>query len=123
MHYQNNKETKLMGIKFSEWLTQKLAEKDMSQSDLARKSGLTRQAIHYYLSAKSKQPDAFSLKKIADGLGLPVEQVYRAAGVPVSKQKTDDDIEEIMHQVSTMSEPEKKRVLDLILWLKSHRTK
>lgn len=100
-----------MGIQFSDWLTQQLAEKNMSQAELARKSGLTRQSISYYLSAKSKQPDEFALEKIAAGLELPVEQVYRAAGIKLSPKIFDEETEQLISEYESLSGEDQKRVL------------
>ena len=80
--------------KFSDWILNKLNERNWSQADLARASGLTRQSIHYYLSEKSKQPDEFALQKLAKAFRLPPEEVYRAAGMPLSPTETDPLIDE-----------------------------
>jgi len=112
-----------MSLKFSEWLTKQLAEKELSQAEFARKAGLSRQVIHYYLSSKTIQPDADSLKKIADALELPIEQVYRAAGMPVSATKHSKKVDEIIHQIEGLSEDDQERVLALIEALKRFRRK
>ena len=101
-----------MGVQFSDWLTEQLVKKNMSQAELARKSGLTRQAISYYLSTKSKQPDEFALKKIAHGLDLPVEQVYRAAGIPLSSVEYDEETEQLIKEYESLSEEDQRRVLE-----------
>lgn len=54
----------VMDTTFSNWLIEEMRERDWSQSDLARASGLTRQAISYYLSDKSKAPDREAEKKL-----------------------------------------------------------
>ena len=91
-----------MDVNFSSWLSEKMREREWSQSDLARASGLTRQSISYYLSDKSKQPDEFALQRIAHALKLPPEQVYRAAGTLPPKAKDDPWVDEMAHKLSQL---------------------
>lgn len=93
----------LMDMRFPEWLEDKMTEKGWSQSELARKSGLTRQAINYYLSDKSKQPDEFALQKLAKAFKIPVEQVYRAAGLLPPANGNDPWVEEMDHKLRQLS--------------------
>lgn len=67
--------------KFSDWLLEQLREKEWSQADLARASGLTRATISYYLGPKSKKPDETAIRKIAKALNLPIDLVYEKAGI------------------------------------------
>lgn len=92
-----------MDVNFSTWLSTKMREHNWSQSDLARASGLTRQAISYYLSDKSKQPDEFALQQIARALKLSPEQVYRAAGLLPPEAGEDPWIEEMDHKLRQLS--------------------
>lgn len=92
-----------MDITFSNWLTEKMRERNWSQSDLARASGLTRQAISYYLSEKSKQPDEFALQRIAKALKMPPEPVYRAAGLLPASADEDPWVEEMDHKLRQLS--------------------
>ncbi|HLE52678.1 MAG TPA: helix-turn-helix transcriptional regulator [Anaerolineales bacterium] len=103
-----------MDVTFANWLNEKMREHNWSQSDLARASGLTRQAISYYLSQKSKQPDEFALQRIAHALKLPPEQVYRAAGILPPKTSTDEMIEQILHEVSKLPKTDQEEILAFI---------
>jgi len=76
--------------KFSDWILDELRERDWSQADLARKSGLTRATISYYLGPKSKSPDENALRKIAKAFNLPVEFVFQKAGILPSNPEEDD---------------------------------
>lgn len=91
-----------------------MREQDMTQADLARASGLVRQTINYYLSAKSKQPDEFALQKIAKGLGLPLEEVYRAAGIPTSIPTKSVLIDRILNIYESLPPEEKENVLEYV---------
>jgi transcriptional regulator with XRE-family HTH domain len=103
-----------MDTNFSDWLSTKMREREWSQSDLARAAGLTRQAISYYLSEKSKQPDEFALQRIAHALKLPPEQVYRAAGILPQKPDLDEEIEQIVHEAAKLPKADREEVLAYI---------
>jgi len=83
-----------MDTNFSDWLVEMMKDRQWTQADFSRATGLTRQAISYYLSGKSKQPDEF---KIAKALNLPPEEVYRAAGIPLSPPAPDETLYRIEH--------------------------
>lgn len=93
-----------MDITFSEWLTKKMSDMGFTQAAFSRATGLTRQAISYYLSGKSKQPDEFALQKIAKALNLPPEEVYRAAGIPLSPPEPDETLYRIEHLYHTLKD-------------------
>jgi len=97
---------------FNTWLLSKLKEKEWSQADLARASGLTTAAISKYINGRI--PDTEALKKIAHAFRLPNEQVFEAAGVFSPKSKADEKIEQINHLASTMSDDEKQELLEYI---------
>jgi len=68
-------------MEFVHWLEAKMEEDGLSQSDLARKTGLTRQAINHLLNGKSKTPSIDTMKKLADAFHTPVENIYEIAGM------------------------------------------
>lgn len=76
---------------FSDFIQQELKRRDWSQADLARESGLSKQAISYLLVGRSKAPDVETIKKIADAFEIPYEIVYRKAGLlPKEKENVDE---------------------------------
>lgn len=54
---------------FAKALVKLLRERDMNQSELGRKTGLSRDAISSYVRARS-MPEPKNLRKIADALGV-----------------------------------------------------
>ena len=66
-------------MKFNDWILSQLREREWSQADLARSSGLTRGAISKYLI--DRIPDESALRKIAHAFKLPPETVFCAAGI------------------------------------------
>ena len=76
--------------KFSHWLMAQLSEKNMSQSQLARDTGLSRQAIWKYIAKLQAQCDLsqtifdlrgssirFTLRRIAKNAGIPNVHPHR----------------------------------------------
>ena len=91
-----------MNNKFTDWLMLNMREREWSQSDLARASGLTRQAISYYLGDKSKSPDEIALRKLARAFQIPPEQVFRAAGLLPPKPADDPWVDEMAHKLGLL---------------------
>jgi transcriptional regulator with XRE-family HTH domain len=64
---------------FNDWLLDRLKEKGWSQSELARKSGLTTASISNYINGRI--PDKTALRKISKALGIPPIMVFEQAGL------------------------------------------
>lgn len=73
---------------FNEWLLSQLQERDWSQADLARASGLTRPAISNYINGRV--PDQSAIRKIAKAFKLSDEIVFRAAGILKPSKELDE---------------------------------
>jgi transcriptional regulator with XRE-family HTH domain len=65
---------------FATYLLDQIKTRNLSQSDLARASGLSRQEISDIINRKRLTPNNETLIAIAHGLKLPPESVLRAAG-------------------------------------------
>ena len=76
---------------FSNWLIGEMNARGWSQSDLARKSGLSRQTISLYINQEINQPDANSFMSLARVFNKPIEHVMSEAGM--SDYKTKDEME------------------------------
>lgn len=99
---------------FADWLDEQMGIKGFSQSELARRAGLSRQAISDYLNRKRTYPDERALQAIAHAFGYPVEQVYRAAGIlPPSSQPTERKTL-IEHMLDQLSDEEQEDILKYI---------
>ncbi len=103
-----------MNTKFVSWLTAQLQEREWSQAELARRSGLHKQSVHYYLTQSAKPPHPHALAKIASALGLPVEEVYRVAGVLSSPPEINETIEETLYEMQEMSDEDQQEVLAFV---------
>ncbi len=101
---------------FATWLNTQLAERHMSQSDLARATGLTRQAISNYLNDKVVAPDNESLRKIARALQLPPELVFEKAGVLPSKPADGENVRKLLHLVRDplLTDEDREEILEQV---------
>lgn len=64
---------------FSGWFRDKLAEREWTQSDFARRSGVSHNVVSQWATGK-RIPYPESCQVIADTLYLPFDDVLRAAG-------------------------------------------
>ncbi len=99
---------------FVNWLKAQLQERNWSQAELARASGLNKQSIHYYLTQSARPPRAHALAKIAHALNLPVEEVYRAAGIPLQPPDISETIEEVVYEMEDMPKQDQQEVLAFV---------
>lgn len=83
-------------LSFSEWLQAEMDKRGWSQSDMARAAELNRAVINKLLSGKSHaQPT--TLEAISRALKIPLETLYRVAGLLPANSDSDDTTEEAMH--------------------------
>lgn len=83
-------------IYFSEWLQSEMDKRGWSQSDLARYAELNRAVINKLLNGKS-HPQPATLEAISRALRIPLETIYRAAGLLPANADSDDAMDEAMH--------------------------
>lgn len=94
-------------LRFSEWLQSELDRRGWSQSDCARSANLNRAVINKLLNGKSK-PQPSTLAAIARAFKIPVETIYRAAGLLPPNTDHDDSTQELMHIVKSIQSPQRK---------------
>lgn len=102
---------------FSEWLQEELEKRGWSQSELARRSGLTRQTINTLIKGRS-EPQAETCLAIARGLNVPPETVLRAADLLPELPVPDRDptLQELMDLMKRMSQEEREEILQYALF-------
>jgi len=101
--------------KFSYWLMQQLNEKNITQSQLARETGLTRQAINYFIKGEGKRPEDESLRLIAKALKVSIDEIYRGAGILPPIDEKSKIYEDINYLISELPEEDKIDVREYIL--------
>ncbi len=105
---------------FATWLEFQLKEHNISQSELARRAGVTRGAINGILMG-ARGPGVDLCKGIAKALEIPPEQVLRAAGLLPPAVNIDEDIEKIIHEVEKLDKTDQGEVLAYIRMLQNLR--
>ena len=98
---------------FSEWLLNEIKKREWSQAVLAKKSGVSPQAISNYINDLRRKPDEESLAEIARALGYPPEIVYDAAGIQITRKNQDIDWDEWRFVLSKLSERDRADLLEL----------
>ena len=81
---------------FSEWLQEEMDKRGWSQSDLARSAELNRAVINKLLNGKS-HPQPSTLEAISRALKIPIETIYRVAGLLPVNPDSDDVAAEALY--------------------------
>ncbi len=108
-------------MNFSEWLSNELIKRGWSQSELARKSGLTKGAIGNILREQRKHPQPDTIKAIARALGIPPERALQIAGILPMKKDGSPTVEEANYLLQTLPEDEQRRIVDYIRFIADKR--
>jgi transcriptional regulator with XRE-family HTH domain len=74
---------------FSDWLRQKVASRGWKQADLVRASGLSRGTISNLFLGIITEPDHATCVRIADALGVTIQEVLRAVGLMPPAMSSD----------------------------------
>jgi len=99
--------------RFKEWLLEEMGQRGWSQSDLARSAELNRAVINKLLNGQST-PSPSTLEGIARAFKMPIEGVYRIAGLLPGVSETDSFVEEAMHLIGQIKN-QKRRATALLL--------
>jgi transcriptional regulator with XRE-family HTH domain len=101
-------------LRFAEWLQSEIDKRGWSQSDCARAAELNRAVINKLLNSKSK-PQPLTLIAIARALKIPIEMVYRAAGLLPPSLDGDDTLEELIHTFRSIQSPQRRATAVMLL--------
>jgi len=101
-------------LHFAEWLQIEIDKRGWSQSDCARAGDLNRAVINKLLNGKCK-PQPATLIAIARGFKIPVETVYRAAGLLPSSNDGDETTQELIHIFHSLQSPQRKATALMLL--------
>jgi transcriptional regulator with XRE-family HTH domain len=100
--------------KFNDWLVREMSKRGWSQSDLARSSELNRAVINKLLNGQSL-PRPSTLEAISRALKVPVEKVFRVAGLLPEIPENDGYLEEVIHHIRQIQDPQRKATLLLLI--------
>lgn len=101
-------------LRFAEWLQSEIDKRGWSQSDCARAADLNRAVINKLLNSKSK-PQPHTLIAIARAFKIPIEIVYRAAGLLPQSTDADDALEELVYLFRTIQSPQRRATAIMLL--------
>jgi transcriptional regulator with XRE-family HTH domain len=95
---------------FTSWLNSELDKQGWTQSELARRAGLSRGTLSNITSG-SKGVGEETCRAIARAFNIPPETVFRAAGILPNHPGTDEDFEELKHLFNQMTDEEQLEFL------------
>ncbi len=105
---------------FGKWLLEQLELRQMTQIDLANRSGVTPAQISRVINGVRGVGND-TLLKIAGALQISPETIFRAAGLLPEKKELDPKVERINHLANQLLDEEDKEELIKILELKLER--
>jgi transcriptional regulator with XRE-family HTH domain len=105
-------------VNFSGWLTNIMIERKLTASEVARKSKKAPAVIGRILN-NERNPAPETIAAICNGLGIPVEEGYRAAGLLPQRPQTDEATERGKHTLENYKRPEtRERALEYLEFLR-----
>jgi transcriptional regulator with XRE-family HTH domain len=105
---------------FGDWLREELKDRGMSQKDLAVRSGITPAQISRIISG-SRGAGEESLSAIARALKLPLETVFRAAGILPKRNAISEKREEAYHVINGFPEHDLDTVIAVLRALEAQK--
>jgi transcriptional regulator with XRE-family HTH domain len=104
----------LHSTNFPEWLQTELDKRRWSQAELAYSAGISRAVVNKLLNRKTyPQPD--TLQAIARAFKIPVETVYRAAGLLPHETESETFEAEIIHKLKLIKNHKRRKTAISIL--------
>ena len=105
-----------MATTFSERLKARLTELNMSQSDLARDTGITQAGISQYVNGQ-RLPDLDHILGLSDALDCTTDYLIHGRTYDTSFIENDPDLRAFAEDLLTMSEGDKKSLCDFFDFL------
>ena len=103
-----------IGEEFVLWLRDQMTARNWSQSDLAKASGISKQAISNILN-QTRAPGPEVCISIAKALNLDPQFVFIKAGLfPESQEDESTLVREIKYKISMLSEEKLQFLLDIV---------
>lgn len=72
------------------YLKRELAQRSWSQREAARRLGLSVSTLNDILNKPNKEPEHSTLRRIAEGLEMPLRRVFELAGVALEDTVEDE---------------------------------
>lgn len=97
----------------NDWILNELSTRDWSQADLARRAGVSRAAISDVISGKRNIGKDLA-QSIAEAFKLPLEDVYRAAGLLPPEPIETKLSRQITHLTTQLPPEEQQDILEFV---------
>jgi len=122
-NHQDDIMSATMDTTFGDWLMDKLNQKDWSQADLARRSGVSRTSISDIISGRRQVGKDLAVS-VSEALALPLEEVFRAAGLLPSRPDSDEIVDRINYLYHSLRDPaNKQKALEYFEFLRTSEDK
>ena len=107
-----------MGSKeeFVFFIKEELTIRNWSNAELAKRSGISQAHISRVLNS-DYLPGIDLLKSFSHALNVPVEQLFRLAGLLPEKKELEPEKERMLHLFSQLEHKEKQLILDFLEFL------
>lgn len=93
------------------YLSRVMDERDLSPADITKRGGLSPSQVSKVLNRESPAGEK-AIKSFAKALNLPVDDLYRRAGILPLKPNDDETVSEIVHIYHLLNENNKDDLLD-----------
>jgi transcriptional regulator with XRE-family HTH domain len=100
-------------IDFGEWLQNEMNLREWSQSDIARKSGLSTGQISRLLNG-TRGPGLETCQAIANAFNLPQEQVMQNAGLLSTPEEQSEIITTTLYNLGFLPIEDQEEILEII---------
>ena len=104
-------------MSFGDWLTEELKQRAWSQSELARRAGLSQVSVSHVI-AGNRNPGCEFCVKVADGLGVSAVLVMRKAGILPPGPDEDPALAELLAAARGLTAEQLKQLLDFARFLR-----
>ena len=105
----------------ADWLNEQLKARNLSQGELARRSGVAKSVIHRLCAGKVVKPDVSTYVAIAKGLGMPLITVLRETGLEAPDHEFPE-LEEIKHTLQRLTPEGRSIAMSLLQALLSNKS-
>lgn len=107
--------------KLGDWLRTELETRRISQTELAFMIGVRPAQVSRIISGE-RSTTAETLQGIARAFKMPLQQVYRAAGILPPAPEVNEMIEQILYEIGDLPEADQQEVLAFIRMKNNLRT-
>jgi transcriptional regulator with XRE-family HTH domain len=97
---------------FYEWLQAEIEDRNWSQAEFAKKSGISASQVSRVISGLRPPGNEF-IEATSHALRLPPEEVFRRAGLLPPKPVKTEAIEELLHLASDLPPDQVQELIDL----------